>query len=168
MAKSFLKIFSVCFAVWLMLCGTVYAASSSAIRVRNEDKWAGKIFAKQNLQMVEFGDAKLPGADFNQADLKGAVFNGAILANANLQGADLSDGIAYIVDFTGADLSNAILNSAMLLKSTFTGTTIAGADFSDAVLDKEQVLELCKTASGTNPKTGVATRESLGCAPAES
>jgi hypothetical protein len=51
----------------------------------------------------------------------------------------------------------------MMLRSTFTDVNIAGADFSDAILGKLQQKELCKIATGTNSKTGVATRDSLAC-----
>ncbi|NES82539.1 MAG: pentapeptide repeat-containing protein, partial [Moorea sp. SIO2B7] len=42
---------------------------------------------------------------------------------------------------------------------------ITGADFTFAILDYNQDRELCKskTASGTNPITGVDTDYSLGC-----
>lgn len=40
---------------------------------------------------------------------------------------------------------------------------ISGADFSDMLLDRFLQTTLCKKASGTNPKTGADTRESLMC-----
>jgi hypothetical protein len=40
---------------------------------------------------------------------------------------------------------------------------VTGADFSGAILDRYQISQLCQTASGTNPITGIATRDSLGC-----
>ena len=41
--------------------------------------------------------------------------------------------------------------------------SIEGADFTDSLLRKDVAMGLCKIAKGTNPTTGVDTRESLGC-----
>jgi uncharacterized protein YjbI with pentapeptide repeats len=139
------------------------AASSAAIRAYDDLQTSVQDFSGQSLVRSEFGDANLQNANFSQADLRGAVFNGASLANANLHGVDFSDGIAYITNFSGADLRDAIFTSAMLLKSNFQGAQVAGADFSDASIDRDQILKLCQSATGTNPVTGVDTRESLGC-----
>lgn len=161
--QRFIGIFSALMLLFALSCAPVQAASSAAIRAFDDVEKVVDNYAGQNLIKVEFGDASLKGVDFSSADLRGAVFNGANLAKANWNKANFGDGIAYITNFAGADLSDAIFDSAMLLRSNFKGANVNGADFSFAVIDKTQVLEMCKTASGTNPVTGVDTRQSLGC-----
>lgn len=141
----------------------VDAASSGAIRAFDDVAATTQDYSGQDLVQAEFGDARLVGANFSGANLRGAVFNGANLSQANWRGVDFSDGIAYLSNLSGADLTDAVLTSAMLLKTSFRGATVTGTDFSDAMLDRDQIIQLCRTAEGINSVTGVETRESLGC-----
>ena len=119
----------------------------------------------RNLQQQEFLKSSLVGFDLSASDLRGAVFNSSDLHGANLQGANLEDVVAYASHFEDADLSNAVLRNAMLMQSHFKGATITGADFSEAVLDLPEQKALCLRAAGTNPITGIETRDSLACRP---
>jgi hypothetical protein len=171
LAKSvFMRLFRLFFGLLIALLlsvhilpGVAYAASSAAIRAIDDNETITKDFSGQSLVKAEFADANFKDANFSGADLRGVVFNGTSLIDADLTNVDFSDGIAYLTDFSGANLSNAVFTSAMLLKSSFKNARVTGADFSDAAIDRGQVLQLCQTASGTNPVTGVETRESLGC-----
>jgi Pentapeptide repeats (9 copies) len=117
----------------------------------------------RNLRQQEFLKADLQQFNFSDSDLRGAVFNGSNLQEANLQGADLENVVAYATRFEGADLRDANLRNGMLMQSHFRGATIEGADFSDAVLDLPERKALCARASGSNSRSGIATRDSLEC-----
>ncbi|AFY93630.1 putative low-complexity protein [Chamaesiphon minutus PCC 6605] len=123
----------------------------------------GEDFSGKNLQTAVFTTAKLDDTNFAGADLTGVVISSSTLNRTNLHGANLTQGLLDQVRFVGADLSDAVFVEAMMLRSTFTDVNIAGADFTDAILGKLQQKELCQIATGVNSKTGVATRDSLGC-----
>lgn len=120
-------------------------------------------FSGQILRAAEFSNANMELSNFSNADLRGAIMSASVMVKANLHGADLTNAMADQVKFTNADLSDAVLAEAILLRSTFDGVDITGADFTDAILDGFQVKELCKKAVGVNSKTGIVTRDSLGC-----
>ena len=56
------------------------------------------------------------------------------------------------------NMTNAILSSARL-----EGAIVTNADFSNVILRSDILAKVCANASGTNPVTGVDTRESLMC-----
>ncbi len=139
------------------------AASSAAIRAYDNVDTSSKDFVGKNLRMAEFSDTHLDDVNFKNAQMQGVVFDNVTMTGSNFTNADLRDSMAYRSDFSRANFENAVLTEAILLKSTFTGAIAKNADFTDAALDKDQMLELCKTATGINPITKMDTRESLGC-----
>ncbi len=142
---------------------SVQAASSSSVTQSILNKGEGEDFSEKNLIRAEFTNRVFKNTNFNKADLRGALFNGVFLDGANLSEIDFSSGISYVSRFKNVSLANAVLSNANMLQSTFDNVDVTGADFSEALLDRQQVNKLCVNASGTNPKTGVSTRESLGC-----
>ncbi|PZO39448.1 MAG: hypothetical protein DCF19_14430 [Pseudanabaena frigida] len=139
------------------------AASSSSVTRSILNEAGGEDFSGQTLIRAEFTNATFRNTNFSNADLRGALFNGVFLDGANLNGVDFSSGIAYVSRFKDVDLSDAILADTNMLRSTFDNVNVDGADFTNALLDIQQVKKLCVKASGVNTKTGVDTRESLGC-----
>ena len=102
-----------------------------------------------------FAKAKLRGARFFKADMERADFSGADLTSASLEGCNL----------TGASLRGAVAEGAAFSKTIADAGDIRDVDFTDAVIQPYTQKELCgrDDASGTNPATGVGTRDSLFC-----
>ena len=158
---------SIAFAVVLVLLGFTfgwtqpsYAGSSTAIRVQEN---VLNDYSGQDLLEFEMYNEDMEGVNFTDAIMVGAVVKGSSMEGANLTGANLSNSFFFQDSLNGANLTNAILIDSMLMQTSFDGATITGADFSYATITKENLEVLCKAAEGTNPVTGMDTRESLEC-----
>ena len=117
----------------------------------------------QDLSKSSIAGAVARDANFSDVDLHGTVLTLSDLKGSNLKGINLTDTLSDRVNFQNTDLRNSILVNMIASGSSFAGAKIEGADFSYAILDSDDQKNLCKMAEGTNPVTGINTRDSLEC-----
>ncbi|WP_204140414.1 pentapeptide repeat-containing protein [Halomicronema sp. CCY15110] len=143
--------------VWGIGISPVHAESYDRQSLRYAD-FANRDFRGDDFTRADLANANLQGADFRGARLFDTTLSQADMTGANMTGATL-DGARFI----RTNLTNAILEGAYAFDTDFRGAVIEGADFTDVLLAPKTNNQLCKVATGTNPVTGRATRDTLYC-----
>jgi uncharacterized protein YjbI with pentapeptide repeats len=117
----------------------------------------------KDLTDSQFNHTNLRESNLSNTNLRAVNMFAANLEFVNLSGANLSFATLESARITDANLTNAILEGAYTSNAKFDRTTIVGADFTDVDMRDDVRKDLCKVASGTNPTTLRATRETLYC-----
>lgn len=120
-------------------------------------------WSNKDLTKIKFTKAMMKETNFTNSNLSGVSMFGAFAEGANFTGANLANADIESGKFAKADFTNAVLSGAFANNAQLEGIKIDNSDWTDVDLRKYQRAALCEVAKGTNPVTGVDTRESLMC-----
>jgi len=125
----------------------------------------GQDFSHQNYKGKDFTQVIAKGTNFAGSNLQGCRFYKAFLVNTDFTGADLRGASLEDTSMDGASLKDANAAGAYFSASLLDAKSLENGDFTDAALPVKTQILVCgrDDVKGTNPVTGVDTRDSLMC-----
>ena len=144
---------------------TASAVSGGGLDYANIDI-SGQDFSNSSYKGKDFSQVIAKGTSFVKSNLQGCRFFKAYLVNTDFSGADLRGASLEDTSMDNASLKDANVAGAYFSASLLDAKTLENADFTDAQLPPKLLPRICEKedfAFGTNPVTGVDTRESLTC-----
>lgn len=127
---------------------------------------SGEDYSNGDYKGKDFSQVIAKGTNFSKSNLVGCRFFKAFLVNADYTGADLRGASLEDTSMDGASLKDANAAGAYFSASLLDAKTLENADLTDASLPPKLLTRVCEKenfAFGTNPATGVDTRDSLMC-----
>lgn len=158
-------------ALALLAAAALSAAAAPAMAVSG----GGLDYAGTDLSGQDFSNGNYKGKDFTQvlakatnfakSNLQGCRFYRAYLVNADFTGSDIRGAALEDTSMDGASLKNVLAAGAYFGQSLVDVETLENGDFTDATVPPKTLALVCERddVKGTNPVTGVDTRESLMC-----
>jgi uncharacterized protein YjbI with pentapeptide repeats len=136
-----------------LICRVLFCRSRAALTTRTP------LFA------VPFFPVLAKKTTFAGSNLQGCRFYKAYLVQADFTGADMRGASLEDTSMDEADLQNVVAAGAYFSRSILDVKNLANIDLTDAQVPVKALPMLCDRSDlkGTNPVTGVDTRESIMC-----
>ena len=143
---------------------TVMAVSGGGLDFAGLDI-SGQDFSNNNYKGKDFTQVLAKGTSFAKSNLQGCRFYKAYLVNADFTDADIRGVSMEDTSMDNASLKNAIAAGSYFSVSILDTKSVENADFTDAQFLVKALPLLCdrEDLKGTNPVTGVDTRDSAMC-----
>eukprot|EP00535_Pseudo-nitzschia_heimii_P004613 CAMPEP_0197177548 /NCGR_PEP_ID=MMETSP1423-20130617/3112_1 /TAXON_ID=476441 /ORGANISM="Pseudo-nitzschia heimii, Strain UNC1101" /LENGTH=282 /DNA_ID=CAMNT_0042627107 /DNA_START=53 /DNA_END=901 /DNA_ORIENTATION=- len=162
-------------AFWAATAAALVVALAALPQVSLAVSGGGLDYAGLDISNQDFSKGNYKGKDFTQvlarntnfagSNLAGCRFPKAYLINANYEGADIR-GVSFEgTNLESANLKNAVASGAYFGATVIDAGSVENADFTDAQFPPKTLALMCDRPDmkGTNPTTGVDTRESAMC-----